>query len=88
MADVPSSAVNDLPAALASPQIVHRQMVREIEHPIAGALKILRNPIRFSETPIEDYSAPPSVGEQTDEILSGLGYGPDQLNDLRARKVI
>ena len=87
-ADVPCSAVNDLPAALANPQIQHRGMVREVAHPGGAALKLLRNPIRFSETPIETYAAPPLVGQDTDDVLGALGYRADDIAALRAAKTI
>ncbi len=87
-ADVPASAVNDLPAALANPQVQHRAMLQEIEHPQAGPLKILRNPIRLSETPIEGYAPPPAVGQHTAEILAALGYGPDAIDTFRARNIV
>lgn len=88
VADVPSSPVNDIADALANPQIVHRGMVREIDHPVAGKLKALSNPIRLSETPIEDYAPPPLVGEHTDAILASVGYGPDAVAALRRSRVI
>ena len=53
-----------------------------------GPLKLLRNPIRFSETPIETYAPPPAVGEQTDPVLRGLGYDSDTISQLRSRGVI
>jgi crotonobetainyl-CoA:carnitine CoA-transferase CaiB-like acyl-CoA transferase len=87
-ADVPCSAVNDLPAALANPQIQHREMVQEVTHPGGAPLKLLRNPIRFSETPIETYAAPPLVGQDTDTILGALGYAADAIAALRAAKTI
>jgi crotonobetainyl-CoA:carnitine CoA-transferase CaiB-like acyl-CoA transferase len=73
-AGVAAGPVNDLSRAFANPQVQHRGMVREIEHPVSGPLKILSNPIRLSETPIADYAPPPAVGQDTDEILSLLGY--------------
>ena len=87
-ADVPCSAVNDLPQALANPQIQHRGMVREVTHPGGAPLKLLRNPIHFSETPIETYAAPPLVGQDTDAVLGALGYGADAIAALRAAKTI
>jgi crotonobetainyl-CoA:carnitine CoA-transferase CaiB-like acyl-CoA transferase len=87
-ADVPCSAVNNLPQALANPQIIHRQMVQTIEHPAVGPMKLLRNPIRFSETPIETYAPPPGVGEHTDLVLRALGYDDAAITHLRARGVI
>jgi crotonobetainyl-CoA:carnitine CoA-transferase CaiB-like acyl-CoA transferase len=87
-AEVPSSPVNDIAAALANEQVVHRGMVREIEHPVAGAMKVLSNPIRLSSTPIEDYVAPPLVGQHTDEILSEAGYSPADVLALRRGGVV
>ena len=87
-ADVPSSIVNDIAGALANPQIQHREMVREIAHPVAGTMKVLSNPIRLSETPIEDYAAPPLVGQHTDEILEGAGYSPDEIQALRRARAV
>jgi crotonobetainyl-CoA:carnitine CoA-transferase CaiB-like acyl-CoA transferase len=73
-AGVAAGPVNDLPRAMAMPQVVEREMVREIEHPLAGRLRILSNPIRLSETPITRYDPPPVVGQDTDTILNALGY--------------
>lgn len=88
LADVPSSIVNDIAGALDNEQIRHRGMVREIDHPVSGTLKILTNPIRLSETPIEDYSAPPQVGEHTEDILAEAGYAPAEIEALRLARAI
>ena len=87
-AGVAAGMVNDIKAALAEPQIQHRGMLQEVEHPVGGPLKILASPIRMSETPIEGYAAPPTVGQHTDEVLSALGYSCDECASLRARRVI
>ena len=86
-AGVAAGPVNDIAQAMEEPQIRHREMVREVQHPAGVPLKILANPIRFSETPIGDYSAPPTVGQHTDEVLAALGYAPDRRDDLRARGI-
>lgn len=87
-ADVPSSIVNDIAGALSNPQIQHREMVREIEHPVSGSLKVLSNPIRLSETPITDYTPPPLVGQHTDEILIAAGYSADEIDGLRRARAV
>ncbi|HET6969496.1 MAG TPA: CaiB/BaiF CoA-transferase family protein, partial [Phenylobacterium sp.] len=86
-AGVAAGPVNDIAQAMAEPQIRHRDMVREVAHPAGVDLKILANPIRFSETPIDGYAAPPTVGQHTEEVLAGLGYDPDQRDSLRARGI-
>jgi crotonobetainyl-CoA:carnitine CoA-transferase CaiB-like acyl-CoA transferase len=87
-AGVPCSSVNDLPQALANPQVQHRGMVQEFDHPVGGPLKFLRNPIRFSETPIETYTPPPTVGEHTTSILAAIGYDAAAIENLRAKRVV
>lgn len=87
-AGVPAGRVNNFMDALSEPQIQHRKMIREVEHPAAGALKLLANPIRLSETPIETYAPPPAVGEHTDTVLQSLGYSPADIAKLRERGVI
>lgn len=69
-AGVMCSPVNDIGAALNNVQVKHRDLIKTIDHPIVGDLSIIRNPIRFSETPIENYTAPPMIGEHTDEVLA------------------
>lgn len=85
---VVAGPVNDLPAALAEPQIVHRAMERKIAHPLAGSLSILANPINFSATPIEDYRTPPAVGADTESVLASLGFDSAACAQLRADAVI
>lgn len=88
-ADVPASPVNELPDALANPQIQHREMITQTEHSVGGVTKILASPIRLSETPIEGYTAPPLVGQHTDEVLSEvLGLSREEIDVLRSKDVI
>ena len=86
-AGVAAGPVNDIAEALQEPQIRHREMVREVDHAIGVPLKILANPIRFSETPIDGYTAPPTVGQHTDEVLEDLGFAAAERDDLRARNI-
>ncbi|MBV9841062.1 MAG: CoA transferase [Sphingomonadaceae bacterium] len=88
-AGVPVSYVNDIAQAFAEPQIVAREMLRQVPHPISGEVPIIANPLRFSKTPIDSYKAPPALGEHSAEVLSRLlGIEEDALGDLRARKVV
>ena len=74
-AGVMHAPVNSVPEALRHEQVVARGAVTTIAHPIAGELPIVRNPIRFSGTPIERYTPPPLIGEHTAEVLARLGRG-------------
>ncbi|MFV0646017.1 MAG: CaiB/BaiF CoA transferase family protein [Sphingomonadaceae bacterium] len=81
---VPVSYVNDIAQAFAEPQILEREMRVEIPHGRAGTLPIIANPLRFSATPVQGYTAPPELGEHSDEVLSSLlGYDARQIAELR-----
>jgi crotonobetainyl-CoA:carnitine CoA-transferase CaiB-like acyl-CoA transferase len=87
-ADVPASPVNNLQDALAHPQVQHRDMLQTVDHPVAGDLHLLRNPIKLSETPIGEASAPPLVGQHTAEILQSLGFDEAKISALRRARAI
>jgi crotonobetainyl-CoA:carnitine CoA-transferase CaiB-like acyl-CoA transferase len=88
-ADVPVSYVNDMHGVFDNPQIVHRGVKTTITHPLAGSMDIVGNPIRLSATPIEEYAAPPLLGEHTAEVLGErLGITAQELKQLAARGVL
>lgn len=88
-AGVPAAPIRELEDVFTDPQIVARGMVVEATHAQGGEVTLLANPIRFSDTPIEAYRAPPGVGDDTSEILGGLlGLDADAIAGLRDRKVI
>lgn len=87
-ADVPCSPVLTIEESLADPQIQHRKMVFELEHPAEGRIKQRAFPARFSDMPLKQDVPPPLYGQHTDEILLGLGYTEDDIKKLREEKVI
>ena len=88
-ADVPAGPVNELPGVFANPQVRHRGMLVETDHPLAGTIQLLRSPLRLSETPVTDYAAPPLLGQHTREVLAErLGLNSERLDALAAAHVI
>jgi crotonobetainyl-CoA:carnitine CoA-transferase CaiB-like acyl-CoA transferase len=87
-ADVPCGPINDILTAFAMPQSLARQMDVTIDHPILGPIRQVGIPTKLSETPASIRTAPPLLGEQTDEILAELGYDEESIADLRAHAVI
>jgi crotonobetainyl-CoA:carnitine CoA-transferase CaiB-like acyl-CoA transferase len=87
-AGVPCGAVNDIEQVFDDPQIQHRGMRIELDHPLAGKAPLTASPMRFSETPVEYGLAPPLLGQHTVEILCGL-LGRDEavVKDMMARGV-
>src|SRR5215472_14021440 len=87
-AGVPAGPVNNVPAALAQPQVAAREMVVEVEHPVAGMLKMLGSPLKLSAQPASIRRPPPVLGQHTDEILAEAGYPADHIAELRKSGVI
>ncbi len=87
-ADVPCGPVHSFDEVVNDPQVAHRQAMVELEHPVWGKYLHARYPAQFSHTPARIISAPPTPGEHTEEIVSGLGYSAKELKRLREEKVI
>jgi crotonobetainyl-CoA:carnitine CoA-transferase CaiB-like acyl-CoA transferase len=88
---VPCGPVNTLAQAFADPQVQHREMTVSLPHPRAGGgqVRLIANPIKFSETPVSYHRAPPTLGQHTDEVLAEMLDMPEQERDaLRRRGVI
>ena len=65
---VPFGLVNDYAQALADPQVAHRGLVREVEHPASGAIRLVGPPWISARSPVA-VSPPPLLGQHTAEVL-------------------
>jgi crotonobetainyl-CoA:carnitine CoA-transferase CaiB-like acyl-CoA transferase len=68
-AGVPVGPINTVADVFAEPQIQAREMQVNLPHPLNQDLQLVGNPIKLSRTPVEYRSAPPMLGEHTDEVL-------------------
>ena len=87
-AEVPCGPINSIAEALNDPQIVHRQMVRELDHPISGKVPQVMTPFHFTNSSIKVDQAPPLLGQHTLSILSDLGLSDDEIQKLKDDCVI
>jgi len=88
-AGVPCGAINDLGQTFADPQVRHRGMRVELPHPTAGTVPLVGSPMKFSESPVEYRSAPPLLGQHTEEVLREvLGMDDATIAKLRAAKAV
>ncbi len=86
--DIPVGKVYTLDEVLSDPQVLHRQMVAEMEHPTLGKVKQVGIAIKLSDTPGKIRSFSPLLGEHTEEVLSDLGYAKEDITALRRAGVI
>ena len=80
--------VNSVSEAISDPQVQSRDMVLETLHPVAGPLKQIGMPVKFSDTPGSIRRHAPAHGEHTAEILRGLGYDEKDLKEMEREGVI
>ncbi len=85
---VPCGPINTLDKVFADPQVKHRQMQVELQHPSGGSVPGVASPVKFSQTPIEYSAAPPTLGQHTDTVLATLGLSEAEITQLKAQKVI
>jgi crotonobetainyl-CoA:carnitine CoA-transferase CaiB-like acyl-CoA transferase len=81
--NIPIAPVCDLDEVFTNQQVLHRQMVVEIDHPGFGRVKQAGIPIKLSQTPGQIRSLGTTPGAHADEILTGLGYTREEIEGLR-----
>jgi crotonobetainyl-CoA:carnitine CoA-transferase CaiB-like acyl-CoA transferase len=87
-AKVPSGPINDLADVFADPQVRERQMTVSLPHPLAGSVKLVASPMKFSATPVQYQRPPPLLGEHTSEVLRELGLSESEIAALRAAHTV
>jgi len=81
--------INTVAEAVKDPQMLHREMVVEIEHPTEGRVKSMGIPIKMSETPGSvDRLPAPAYGAHTREVLLGLGLSEAEIEKMAEEKAI
>ena len=86
---IPCAPVNSFAQALSDPQVLHRNMVVELQHPSGGRIRGPGNPIKLSRVRGETFTAAPTLGQHTDEVLRDcLGMKAAEIDRLRGDGII
>jgi len=87
-AGVPAGPVRKIKDMLEDPQTQARDMVIEVDHPVAGPVQALGLPIKFSHGNGVTRRGAPQYGEHTAEVLQELGYSSDDIAALAASQAV
>jgi crotonobetainyl-CoA:carnitine CoA-transferase CaiB-like acyl-CoA transferase len=83
-----AAPVLDYDGLFAHPVMQGADVTEEVEHPVAGRVRLLRFPLEFSSGRAGIRLLPPASGEHTDEILEGIGYTREQITIFREARVV
>jgi crotonobetainyl-CoA:carnitine CoA-transferase CaiB-like acyl-CoA transferase len=85
---VPAGPVLEIAQMHADPQTLARKMIVETNHPIAGKVKAIGLPIKFSDTPGGVRRAAPLLGQHTREVLREHGFTNRQIEQMTQQGAI
>lgn len=88
-AGIPCAPVQTIDQVFRDPQVLHRDMLLEIEHPAAGKVRMAGMPVKFSGTPASLRLPPPMLGQHSEEILNTwLAMRREEIAELKRKRVI
>ena len=82
-AGVPAGPFQFVEELMDDPQVLANDLVVEVEHPLAGPVKMVAPFVKMTETPLEAQGASPALGEHTDQVLRGIGYDEETIARLK-----
>ncbi|KAH0151901.1 hypothetical protein KCU67_g10055, partial [Aureobasidium melanogenum] len=85
---MPYAAVNDIAGTMKHEHVLARDMVKEVDHPSCGPIKLVNTPVKFSESTPGIRTPPPTLGQHTSEVLQQLGYSESQVEDFKTQGVV
>jgi crotonobetainyl-CoA:carnitine CoA-transferase CaiB-like acyl-CoA transferase len=87
-AGVPCGPINRVSEVVHDPQVLAREMIVAVPHPTVPDLRMPNSPLKLMETPSSIRRPPPLLGQHNQEVLTELGYSPQQIAALRRKGVI
>ena len=87
--NVPACPINTMDKVFEDPQVQARGMELELDHPVAGKVPGIANPLNFSKSDMTYEKAPPALGQDTDDVLARvLEKSEDEIKSLRERGIV
>ncbi|HEY2071093.1 MAG TPA: CaiB/BaiF CoA-transferase family protein [Rhizomicrobium sp.] len=87
-ANVPCGPINRVDQVFEEPQAIARGLTVSMAHKEAGPIDLVASPLRLEKTPPDYRSAPPTLGQHTEEVLRELGLEPTEIARLAEDGVI
>lgn len=85
---VPAGAILSMQEALEAEQVKYRETLGKVEEEGIGTLSLFNLTAKFSRTPGRVESPPPRLSAHTNEILEGIGYSEEEIEELKNKGVI
>ncbi len=85
-AGVPAAPINRISDVVADPQVMARNMIVDIAHPVYGKVRSIGSPFSHSGKPGGIRLAPPLLGEHTRQLLGELGFTGKEISGMIERK--
>ncbi|MDY7106342.1 MAG: CoA transferase [Actinomycetota bacterium] len=82
---VPAAEVRSLAELVEDPHLRAVGLVGEVEHPTEGTYRVVADPVHYERSPTALRRHAPRLGEHTAEVLTDLGYTPEQVRGLIER---
>ena len=87
--DIPCCPVLNHKDFLKDPHVKHRGIIKEIPGPKTGKkIKQIGFPVKFSNSLDDIRRKPPTLGEHTAEIISGLGYSKEEIEAFKKDNIV
>jgi len=87
-AGLPCGPVYSIKDTFADPQVEALRIKRSVTHPRLGEIDLVAQPCEITGFDREIRTATPDLGEHNDEVLGSLGYGAEEIEKLKAARVI
>lgn len=88
-AGVPAAPIWDIAQVAVSEHAAHRGLVQTVQHPVAGSVSVVPQPVHFSAAARSADLAAPTLGQHTDEVLADdLGLSAEDIAELRSSGVV